>query len=108
MMRAFRLMLILALSVAPIVEAAHHGPGAQAVEMDHHAFHFEHGHGHGHGTDLADHHDASDHDHVSTVVLIGEGTAPYPEPDRQVQPGPAVPSGFPPDGPRRPPRPTMI
>lgn len=100
-MRALCLFLILALFTAPAVEAAHHGPGTLTTEADHHGL----GYGHDHA---GSHQDASDHDHVSIAALTEDGTGPHPEPDRQVHPGPDVPSGCPLDGPRRPPRPMMI
>lgn len=103
LVRAFCLALVLALDIAPAVEAAHHGPGALAVEADHHS----HGPGHDH-----DHggqpHDSGDHDHVSVALLTGEGATSYPEPGRVVQAGPGLRNGTPPDGPRRPPRPMML
>lgn len=105
LVRAFCLTLMLALAIAPAVEAAHHGPGALSVEADHHGHGPGHDHDHDHGGQP---HDSGDHDHVSVALLTGEGAITYPEPGRLVQPSPGLRNGTPPDGPRRPPRPMMI
>lgn len=102
-MRALCLALILALAAAPAIEAADHGPAALVVEAGHHA----HGPGHDHNHTSVPH-DSGDHDHVSVALLIGEGAASTPEPGRVVQASPGLGTGTPPDGPRRPPRLTMI
>lgn len=105
LVRAFCVTLMLALAIAPAVEAAHHGPGALAAEADHHGHGPGHDHDHDHGGQP---HDSGDHDHVSVALLTGEGATTYPEPRRLVQPSPGLRNGTPPDGPRRPPRPMMI
>lgn len=99
--KAFCLMLVLALALAPAVEALHHGPsltGAEAHPHDH-----DHGHHHADG-----HHDGSDHDHVSVAVLIGDSADLPPLPARRDLAGAVQADDSPPDSPRRPPRPMTL
>jgi hypothetical protein len=103
LLRAFCLMLVLALAAAPAIETAHHGPGALVAEADHHA----HGPGHDHDHGGAPH-DSSDHDHVSIALLSGQGAEVHAAPSHQELSGSVVAASSPPDSPRRPPRPTMI
>lgn len=97
--------LAFALAAAPAIEAVKHGPAAQAAEADHRAFHAAHGHSH----DLpAGHHDSGDHDHVSAAVLAPAGAEVHSAPARKLHPDAMVANGTIRDGPRRPPRLTMI
>jgi len=100
--RALCLALVLALALAPAVDASHHGTGPLAAEV-------------GHQDDPADldhhhpeaHHDVSDHDHVSVALPGHEGAGVHPKPGRLEFVGAVVADSSPPDGPRRPPRPMM-
>lgn len=100
------LCLALSLALAPAVDGGKHGPGAMAAEADHRAYHAEHGHAH----DIAgsDHHDSSDHDHVGAALLASPAADIPPPPERILRPDPLVASGTIRDGPRRPPRLTLI
>ena len=100
--RALFLALLLALALAPAVEAAHHGPAALVAEADHHAHPSGPDHHHPEGQ-----HDANDHDHISVVLLAGHGSEVHANPDRQALSGPVVAGSSSPDNPKRPPRPTM-
>ncbi len=93
---AFCLMLGLALAIAPALEAVHHGPDLTVAETHPHS---PDGHDH-----ADDHHDSGDHDHVSVVVLAGDGAEVHPRPSRRVLAGPVRADESPPDNPRRPPR----
>jgi len=77
-----------------------------SAEADHRAFHAEHGHSH----DIAgsDHHDSSDHDHVGAALLASPGAEVPPPPLRTLRPGSLAADGTIRDGPRRPPRLTLI
>jgi hypothetical protein len=98
--------LVLSLALAPAVLALKHGPAAMAAELDHRAYHAEQGHAH----DIAgaDHHDSGDHDHVSAALLAASGTAVQPPPERTLRPETRASDGTIRDGPRRPPRLTVI
>lgn len=98
--RALCLVLLLALALAPAVEAAHHGPGTLVAEADHHTH--EAGADHHHPEA---HHDSTDHDHVSVALLTSHGVEVYSNPGRDDPSGSLVAVSSPPDGPRRPPRP---
>jgi len=88
------LMLLLSLGAAPLTDALTHGPGALAAEADHAAWQVA-----GHL-----HHDSTDHDHSTAIILISFETALL------IVPTTARPSDLPSlsgairDGPRRPPR----
>jgi hypothetical protein len=99
------LCLVLSLAIAPALQAAKHGPGAMAAEADHRAFHAEHGQLH--GIAGSDHHDSTDHDHVSVVLLASPGAEIPPPPERTRHPGALSAAGTIGDGPRRPPRPVL-
>ena len=100
------LCLALLLAFAPAVEAVKHGPGAMVAEADHRAFHADHGHSH----DVAgmDHHDSSDHDHVGAALLLSPEAEVPPRPQRTLHPEAFIADGTIRDGPRRPPRLTVI
>ena len=100
------LMVTLALATAPAIEAVKHGPAVVAAEADHRAFHAEHGHFH--GVPASDHHDTGDHDHVGAAVLSAPGADLHPAPERTLRPDAEAAAGTIRDGPRRPPRLTVI
>jgi hypothetical protein len=102
-LRALSLALVLALALAPAVEAVHHGPGTWVAEADPHAHPGDLDHHH-----PETHHDASDHDHVSTGLLADPAAEDHTDPARRDLSGPIGATSSAPDGPRRPPRPTMI
>ena len=100
------LWLALALAAAPAVEAVKHGPAVMVAEADHRACHAEYGHSH----DIAgaDHHDPSENDHVGAALLASPGAEMPPPPERTLRPNALVADETIRDGPRRPPRPTVI
>jgi hypothetical protein len=55
-----------------------------------------------------DHHDSSDHDHVGAALLAPPEAEVPPPPERTLRPDSLVASGTIRDGPRRPPRLTLI
>jgi len=99
------IVMALSLAAAPAMEAVKHGPGAMVAEADHRAFHAEHGHSH----DMpSGHHDSGDHDHVSAAVLAAPGNEVHTSPERTLRPDAMAAAGTIREGPRRPPRLTMI
>jgi hypothetical protein len=100
------LCLVLSLAIAPVTLALKHGPGAMAAEADHRAYHAENGH----ADDVAgaDHHDSADHDHVGAALIASQGAEVLPLPERTLRPEPHAAGGTIRDGPRRPPRLTVI
>ena len=98
--RVAAMLVLMALALAPVAEAATHGPGALAMEAEHAAWHDAQGHGHDHDG----HHDATDHDHSAHVILpVAAGLG---LPDGTSQAVALVPdfAGRAGEGPRRPPR----
>lgn len=95
------LIVVLSLAVAPSIEAVKHGPDAVLAEADHRSFHAKHGHGH---EMSQDHHDSTDHDHVSVVLLNDPGMDANPDPQRTLRRDIIAADGTIRDGPRRPPR----
>lgn len=100
------LIAVLALTSAPTALAVKHGPGALAAEADQRATHAKHGHVH--EQPMSDHHDSTDHEHVGAAVLGPMGTEFHPAPDRTLRPVSRTPDGTIRDGPRRPPRLTVL
>ena len=95
-------LLLLSLCTAPVTDAVTHGPGALVAEADHAAWHAERGetsHAENHP-----HHDATDHDHSSSVILSSTDGQLFDL--RSVVELTSVPAPLPAvdDGPRRPPR----
>jgi len=96
------LMLLLALGSAPVVDALTHGPGTLATEADHASWHAEKGE-----TSQADshqHHDSTDHDHSTSVILTSQETEVFDMRTATEFGGLPALSGAIRDGPRRPPR----
>lgn len=98
-------VMALSLAAAPAIETVKHGPGAMMAEADHRAYHAAHGHSH---EIPSGHHDAGDHDHVSAAVLAAPGAEVHTSPERKLRPDTMVAVGSIREGPRRPPRLTMI
>lgn len=99
--RALCLALLLALALAPAVEATHHGPGTLVAEAGHHSADPHHHHPEAN-------HDASDHDHVSVGLMTAHGIGVYADLVRESLSGSVAAENSPPDSPRRPPRPMRI
>ncbi|NPD15138.1 hypothetical protein HOY34_07975 [Xinfangfangia sp. D13-10-4-6] len=73
-------VMLLALSLGPFVNALTHGPGVIVAEAEHLAWHAERN---GDGTEgNHHHHDASDHDHVTPAIMLGESSISIPAEDR--------------------------
>lgn len=100
------LYLALSLTAAPVLQAVKHGPGAMAAEADHRAFHADQGAAH----DIAgpEHHDSTDHDHVGAALVAQPAADVAPPPARTLRPAALAAVGTIRDGPRRPPRLTLI
>jgi hypothetical protein len=106
LMRVAAVLALMALVVAPVVEAATHGPATVMAEAQHadvvdHGHHHGHGHWHGHAPG---HHDATDHDHSASVILPAAPVLALPQGTAQ---GVAVArdfAGTAAEGLRRPPR----
>lgn len=100
------LCLAILLAVAPAVEAVRHGPVALSSEAEHRADHAELGL----SQDMAgpDQPDASDHDQVGVALLASAGVEVPPPPERRLRPASHAADGTARDGPRRPPRVTVI
>lgn len=78
--RVAAVLVLLALVLAPVAEAATHGPGAVAAAVDHAAWHDEMGHDGHHGHHgYHGHHDATDHDHSASVILPAAPALALPE-----------------------------
>ncbi|MCZ8077820.1 MAG: hypothetical protein O9289_16230 [Rhodobacteraceae bacterium] len=108
LMRVAAMLALLALVVAPVADAATHGPGAVMAQAEHAVLHGgagdhldHHGHHHGHSHC---HHDATDHDHSASVILSAAPVLALPQGKAQ---GVALArefAGTAAEGPRRPPR----
>lgn len=111
-MRVAAVLALMALGVAPVVEAATHGPAsvmAEAAPSD--AFDHGHGHGHDHGHDHGHghahahgQHDAADHDHSASVILPAAPVLALPQGKAQAAAVARQFAGTAADGLRRPPR----
>ena len=96
------LMLLLSLGSAPVVGALTHGPGTLAAEADHAAWHAEKAEGW--QADSHQHHDSTDHDHATSVILASQETGAFDmRMDAEFGDLPVL-SGAIQDGLRRPPR----
>jgi predicted NUDIX family NTP pyrophosphohydrolase len=99
------LMLLLSLGSAPVVAALTHGAGTLAAEADHAAWHAEKGEVL--QADTHQHHDSTDHDHSTSVILTLQETAVFDMRTAAEFGDLPVLSGATRDGPRRPPRETV-
>jgi hypothetical protein len=99
------LMLLLSLGSAPVVDALTHGPGTLAAEADHAAWHAEKGEVW--QADSHQHHDSTDHDHATSVILASQETAIFDMRTAAEFGDLPILSGAIRDGPRRPPLETV-
>ena len=100
------LLLVAALACAPVIEAIKHGPGVMAAEADHRALPATHGHGH----DIGRLHrpEFGDHDHVTVALPTDTGTEFLAKSPQTWTILASDTNGTIRDGPRRPPRLTLI
>ncbi len=99
------LMLLLSFGSAPVVDALTHGPGTLAAEADDAAWHAEKGEVW--QADSHQHHDCTDHDHATSVILVSQEAAIFDLRAAAESGDPLTLSGAIRDGPRRPPRETV-
>ncbi len=99
------LMLLLSLGSGPVTDALTHGPGPVAAEADHPAWHAHKGEVR--QADSHQHHDSTDHDHATSVILASQETAIFDMRTAAEFGDLPVLSGAIRDGPRRPPRETV-
>jgi hypothetical protein len=95
-------MLLLALGYAPVLDTLSHGPGALAIEADHAAWHAEKGEIW--QADSHQHHDSTDHDHTTSVILTAQENEILDMRTEAEFGNLPVLNGAIRDGPRRPPR----
>jgi hypothetical protein len=100
MARLMKVLMVLALVLAPVIIVTTHGPVAIAAAEEISA------HGHSHDDDGGGlrGHDATDHDHQSIAVLAGKRDTDPIYRDRMRVLVSVAADGWPPDLPRRPPR----
>ncbi len=96
------LMLLLSLGSAPVVDALSHGAGTLANEADHASWHAEKGEIR--QADSHQHHDSTDHDHATSVILGSQEAAIFDMRTAAEFGDLPILSGEIRDGPRRPPR----
>ena len=99
--RVFSAFLSLMLALAPFALFESHGPGAVVEAMQ--TAVGDTVHGHSHSADAAAH-DATDHEHLVTGLLIGGDGSFYAISDAVTFGKSHMANGLPRDGPRRPPR----
>jgi hypothetical protein len=95
-------VLLVSLASVPVVDALTHGPGVQAAEADHAAWHAEKGEKW--QTDGHKHHDSTDHDHGASVILTSQEPEIFDRRTAAEFGDLPILSGAIRDGPRRPPR----
>jgi hypothetical protein len=100
------LVLLLSLGLGPVMDALTHGPGTHAAEADHAAWHA--GRGEIWQADAHQHHDATDHDHSTSVILAAQATHSFEAQGVIELRDPPVLTGAIRDGLRRPPRGTRL
>ena len=103
--RALAVLLLLSIGSAPVVDALTHGPGTLAAEADHAAWHAdkgEIGQADGH-----QHHDSTDHDHATSVILASQEAGIFELRTESEFGDLPILSGAIRDGLRRPPRETV-
>ena len=99
------LLLLLSLGSAPVADALTHGPGTLATEADHAAWHADKGEVW--QADSHQHHDSTDHDHATSVILTSKETQTFDMRTAAEFGDLRLLSGAIRDGPRRPPRKTV-
>lgn len=99
------LVVALSLAMAPALEAVKHGPASIAAEADHRAWLAEQGPSHGMPQG---HHDSSDHEHVTAAPLDAPDVSFAVTPERPLRPDTFAAVSTTREGPRRPPRLTVI
>ena len=100
------LIVTLSLAIAPALVTTKHGPDVIAVVTDRHADYAEHGHAHRMAG--SHQHESGDHDHVGVVPLGSTGAEISLRPERTFRPEWLFAHGTIREGPRRPPRLTLI
>ena len=95
-------VLLLSLGFAPVTDALNHGPGTLAAEADHAAWHATRGELW--QADVHQHHDSSEHDHSTSVVLGSQAADTFEAQEVIELHDLPVLAGAIRDGPRRPPR----
>lgn len=109
MWRAVALVLLCALSFAPVAISVTHGPDAVASAMQ--AVTAKAANGHSHDWDepgKSGQHDAADHEHNIAFVSFGAATAVFDLTSATSAGERGFPSGLSRDGPRRPPRASIV
>lgn len=109
MRRAVALVLLCALSFAPVAISVTHGPDAVASAMQ--AVTAKAAHGHSYDWDepgSSGQHDAADHEHNIAFFLFGGATAVFDLTSATRADERGFPSGLSRDGPRRPPRASIV
>ena len=99
-------MLLLALVLAPVVILSSHGPGA--VYLAQKADLAQQIHGHSHAEDSAGQHDATDHEHPVSAILVGLEKSGFDVQSAVLFHDMPLADGQSRDGPRRPPRDALI
>lgn len=109
MRRAMCLVLLCALLFAPVAIVMTHGPDAVSSALQANAA--KAAHGHAHDWDEAGksgQHDATDHEHNIAFVLFERASAVFELTSAARADEPGFPSGLSRDGPRRPPRGSIV
>jgi len=107
--RAVAVVLLCALVFAPVGISMTHGPDAVASAVQVDAAKAAHGHAQGWGEPgSSSQHDATDHEHNMAFVLFKGGMAVFDLTSAARADEPGFPTGFSRDGPRRPPRGSIV
>lgn len=106
---AMCLVLLCALLIAPVAISVTHGTDAIATALQVDAAKVTHGHAHDwDGTGSSGQHDATDHEHNMAFVLFGGATEVFELTSAVRAEEPGFLSGLSRDGPRRPPRGSIV
>lgn len=100
------IVLLLALILAPVKILSSHGPGA--VYLAQQADLAQEIHGHSHAEDSAGQHDATDHEHQASAILVGSEKSGFEVQTAALFHDMPIADGHARDGPRRPPRDVLI
>ncbi|MDQ1902756.1 hypothetical protein RAH32_20245 [Paracoccus sp. WLY502] len=100
MARLMKVLMVLALVLAPVIIITTHGPAAIAAAEEIAA----HGHSHDDDGGVLRGHDATDHEHQNIAVLVGKNESEIVFGDGARMLVTVTAEGWPPDLPRRPPR----